>query len=218
MFKSNSIFRKVSAFLVMVMVFMVASNSFVLSQELEYKSRVDSNTEIVTFDEGTIKYERITDDKLGETLKITNLDTNEEQLVFKDNNNIYLKNKNKEVLVVGNIVKDKSISNLNKSISNLSTCDNWTYFGPERIDFDLVDITALSVAAGIIAFGIGGPIAGVKAALATLGATSVYNGVYAFKWGRYRVCGTTVEGEYTSQLYQPNGNAFGAAINWSGKR
>lgn len=218
MFKLNSIFKKVATFLFTVMVFTWTINSVVFAKELGDKGHADSNTEIITFDEGTVKYEHMTDDKLGKILKITNLDTNEEQLVFKDNNNIYLKNQNKEVLVVGNIEEGKLISPLGKSILPLRTSSDWTYFGPDRIHFDLEAVTDITVAAGIIALGIGGPVLAAKTALSSLGAGAVYNGVYADKWGKYRVIGRTVEGEYTSQLYQPNGRKLGSAIKWSGRR
>ena len=206
MFKTKTITRIFSAMLAMLMAFIAIGNSYTYAESGQF---ISSNIEIVAFDDGLYSYER---DVLGETLTIKKINTNDEYIVFKSNKSVYLKDND------GNVSKVASIKE-SESILPFSTNSDWIEFGPDRYDFDLEGITAITVVVGIIAGAIGGPAAGVKAALASLGAGAVYNGVYAYKWGKYRFYSSNgIEGEYWSQLYQPTGKKLGSEIYWKGKR
>lgn len=207
MFKSKFLLKSLSLCLTMIIIFTGTSSSFG-----QKSVQTNSNIDIVSTEEGMFSYETITDDERGQMLIITNLETNKEYTVFKVYESVYLESEGEETLKVATIEE-------NKSKLDIGLYSGWTYFGPDKIIFDLEGITVLAVAAGVIALALGGgPILAVKAALAQLGAGAVFNGVYAMKWGRYRFVGRGVEGEYSSQLYQPNNRKLGPQINWSGKR
>lgn len=208
MLKIKYISKSLSILMAIVLTFTGVGNSFVFAKEL---NEFDLRTEKIVFDEGIFLYEYKNNDALGQTLSIINLDTNEEQIVFKKGDNVYIKNANGEILEVAKIENDKS------PIFKRTNSD-WIYFGPDRYEFDLVGVVSVAVAAGIIGFALGGPVASFKAALKGLGAGAVFDGIYAYKWGRYKFVGTGIHGEYSSQLYQPNGKTLGPQVDWSGKR
>lgn len=210
MFKLRSIFKRICFTLAVILAFTGIGSSFTFAQEVLMES---PKIEVISSDEGVIIYEKVMDSKLGEMLKIKNLSTNEEHIVYKDDSTVYLKN-DKEILEVAKIEK----ANSSTYSSNITINSDWIDFGPDRFDFDLEGITAITVVTGIIAFALGGPALLIKAALSSLGAGAIYNGIYAIKWGKYRYVGSGVQGEYSSQLYQPNGRTLGSLIKWKGTR
>lgn len=205
MLTKKSVLKVFSLILAMVMVFTVASNSLAYAVPFEFFD----NTELLTFDDEVVLYEW---NSSRDSLKITNLSTNDQYIVFKDNDSIYLKEVSGESSRVANI--EKETSKVPYSINN-----DWIEFGPNRYDFDLEGVLAISVAAGIIALALGGPVAAVVVALESVGSLSTFDGIYAYKWGKYRFYSSSgVEGEYWSQLYQKSGKTLGPVMHWKGKR